>query len=294
MNVEYNKIHPLLAAFDNGDIQDIFQHKSQQLNAPLLADSDDKKPLKIYTLGRFSLVIDNAAVNFPGRAKRKPMDLLKALIALGGRDVCQDRLSEILWPDADGDAAHRSLDTTLHRLRKLLGSDKAIILREGKISLNSEVCWVDAWVFERLQGKLETLLEQLFNENMDSPDIVRLAQIFLNMYKGPFLGASSSESWAIAYRERLRSKYIRLLRKVGRYYESNSQWESALETYQRGLEIDNLIEELYQRSMSCYVNLDLRAEALQLYNTCCTALNTQLSIEPSSHTVAIYRKLLNS
>lgn len=294
MNTQHNGIHPLLAVFEHADLWDVFLQSSQQINAPLFNDEGEQWPLKIYTLGRFSLMINGEAVNFPGRAKRKPMDLLKALIAMGGRDVCQDRLAEILWPDAEGDAAHRSLDTTLHRLRKLLGDDKTIILKEGKISLNGEVCWVDAWVFERLQGRLDSLLEQLFNENMDNPDIVKFAQLFLNLYKGPFLGASSSDSWAFVYRERLRSKFIRVVRKVGRYYEGIEQWDLALEAYQRGLEIDCLIEEFYQKSMACYQQLGLCAEAILLYDRCRTHLDAQLGIEPSSQTKQIYRQLLDS
>ncbi len=57
-------------------------------------------------------------VRFTGKAQRKPLALLQALVAFGGQRVREDRLSEALWPDADGDAAHQALSTTLHRLRR--------------------------------------------------------------------------------------------------------------------------------------------------------------------------------
>jgi len=44
-----------------------------------------------------------------------------ALIAMGGRQVPQTRLADLLWPDAEGDAAYRALITTLQRLRRLIG-----------------------------------------------------------------------------------------------------------------------------------------------------------------------------
>ncbi|MCK7497369.1 MAG: hypothetical protein MZW92_46165 [Comamonadaceae bacterium] len=68
-------------------------------------------------------------------------------------------LAELLWPEADGDAAQRAFDTTLHRLRKLLGHERAVVLSEGRLSLNPTVCWVDAWTLERLIGKLDGLLK---------------------------------------------------------------------------------------------------------------------------------------
>ena len=294
MNSHQNKIQSLLTAMESRDLVEVLRQNSLPFLAPLFDDQDDSPGIRVYTLGRFSLVKNEQAVDFPGRAKRKPMDLLKALIALGGRDVCQVKVAEILWPDADGDAAHRSLDTTLHRLRKLLDNDRAIMLREGKISLSNDCCWVDAWAFERVQGRLEFILDQLFNENIDNQEVVKLANIALSMYKGPFLGVSSSESWAITYRERLRSKYIRLLRKVGRYYEANGKLDIALEAYLKGLEIDGLLEELYQRAMACYCGLELRAEALLCYQRCVMNLRAHLGIPPSPRTEQLHQQLLNS
>ena len=86
-------------------------------------------PIRIYTLGRFVIVKKGNPVKFHKKTQQKPMDLLKAIIALGGRDVSEEELTDLLWPDADGDSAHRVFDTTLYRLRHLLGVEKAIELR---------------------------------------------------------------------------------------------------------------------------------------------------------------------
>ena len=37
---------------------------------------------------------------------------------------------------------------TVLRLRKLLGSSDAVVQQGGKVWLNPELCWVDAWAFE--------------------------------------------------------------------------------------------------------------------------------------------------
>ena len=63
-----------------------------------------------------------------------------------------------LWPDVDGDAAQRSFDTTLHRLRKIMGDDRVLVLRDGKLSLDGRYCRVDVWAFERLLGQSQRLL----------------------------------------------------------------------------------------------------------------------------------------
>ncbi|HEX9157589.1 MAG TPA: hypothetical protein VF827_06180, partial [Syntrophales bacterium] len=106
-------------------------------------------PVKVNTLGRFGLLADDCPVEFGRKVQRRPLSLLKALIALGGRDVPEERLTELLWPDADGDMAHQSFTAALGRLRKLLKKEEALALKEGHLSLSNRNCWVDVWAFER-------------------------------------------------------------------------------------------------------------------------------------------------
>lgn len=105
-------------------------------------------PIKIYTLGRFALVKDGKPVSFTGKTQKRPLDLLKALIALGWRNVNQACLIEALWPDTDGDAAAASFNMALKRLRELLGHPDAVLLTERKLTVNAQLCWVDVWAFE--------------------------------------------------------------------------------------------------------------------------------------------------
>ncbi|MCK5664128.1 MAG: hypothetical protein KAI17_11610, partial [Thiotrichaceae bacterium] len=77
--------------------------------------------VRVYTFGRFSVLINDKPMNLHSKGKNKPIELLKVLIALGGRNIAEPQISEILWSDVDGDQAHSSFTTTLSRLRKVLG-----------------------------------------------------------------------------------------------------------------------------------------------------------------------------
>ncbi|MEK6677785.1 MAG: hypothetical protein AABY39_00050, partial [Nitrospirota bacterium] len=117
-------------------------------------------PVRIYALGRFAIVKDSKPMRFTEKAKHTPLKLLKVIIALGGRDIGAEVVIDTLWPDADGDTGLRSLNTTLHRLRKLLGNDMAISLEDNRLTIDVRHVWVDVFAFQRLLGKIENTLKK--------------------------------------------------------------------------------------------------------------------------------------
>ena len=257
-------------------------------------------PLKIHTLGKFEILKDEKPIQSPGKVQKKPLLLLKALIALGGKEITEEQLSDMLWPDADGDQAHSAFTTNLSRLRQLLGIEKALRFQERKTTLDNRYCWVDAWVFERIVGQAEAVWNKGGRSEESDPllkkDIaaVRLSEKALGVYKGHFLPADQAHSWTTSYRERLRSKYLRAIVRLGDYLEEAGQWEKAVENYERALEVDDLAEELYQHLMTSYFKLGQWTEAIKAYNRCKKMLLVALGIEPSPKTQALYRNLTGS
>ena len=67
------------------------------------------------------------------------------------------------------------------------------------------------------------------------------------------------------------------------------QWRRAVAAYQRGLEADDLAEELYRGLMRCYQRLGRRSEAVAVYQRCRETLAAVLAIAPSQETERLYR-----
>ena len=80
------------------------------------------------------------------------------LIALGGQSLRADRSADALWPHAEADYAHKSFTATLHRLRRLLGREEALLLRDGRPSMNRSLLWVDTWALEQTLAELDETL----------------------------------------------------------------------------------------------------------------------------------------
>jgi DNA-binding SARP family transcriptional activator len=253
-------------------------------------------PVKIHTLGRFELALDGNSVLFSGKVRRKPLQMLKALIALGGKQVNEEQLTDLLWPEADGDQAHSAFSTTLSRLRSFIGYDKAIEIHGGKASLNPRYCWVDAWAFEEICGQVHLLLEGIgetgSRENRESENIIQLAERAISMYGGTFLPDEGNQSWVLPLRERLKNRFIKLITMFGNHLESIEKWEKAAEYYQMTLDLDEIAdEEFYQKLMICHHRLNQPVRAFEVYRRCSKTLAASLGLKPSPKTEIIYKNL---
>ena len=111
------------------------------------------------------------------------------------------------------------------------------------------------------------------------------------LYHGAFLAREMEEPWTMSTSERLRTKFLQMVGKLGDYRQQAGQWDKALECYQKGLEVDDLAEEFCQGLMTCYQRLDRKAEALTFYHRYQKRLSTVLGLEPSAKTLAIYKTL---
>lgn len=247
-------------------------------------------PVTIFTLGRFSLLIRGKPADFGRKFPKRPLELLKAIIAQGGREISISRLTVLLWPDVDGDKATRSFNTTLHRLRKILGDERVLVLRDGKLSLDAHYCWVDVWAFERLLGVARGVLRNVADSNQVYL-LEGLTENLLVLYQDHFLIREDVTGWSVSLRERLRHKFIHHLIEVGRFWEAHGGWEQAIECYRRGIDVDDLVEVFYQRLMTCYLETHRLSEGMSIYRRCRQTLSIMLSLQPEPETESLYLAL---
>ena len=219
--------------------------------------------------------------------------MLKALIAFGGRGVREEQIMDAIWPDAEADYAHRSFSTTLHRLRKMIGYNQAVPLKGGCLSLNPVYIWVDSWAFERRIGAVEKMLTPQITYG-EHDEVIRKTQKAIDYYRGPFLGSETWEPWAVNYGERLRNKFLRIVGKLGHFWEKAGHLEEAIECFQKSLEVDNTDEETYRRLMALHYRMGRLSKALSTYHRCKEILLDNLNIQPSEDTENLRRSLVRS
>ena len=244
-------------------------------------------PVKVYTFGAFSVLVDNKPLSDNHRGQNKPLALLKAIIAYGGQNVSERVLSDDLWPDAEGDAAHVAFTTTLHRLRKILGLNRAVTLNGHQVSLDRHCCWVDLYALNKLLSQADELAGTC-KTGVDRQQ--QLTDQIFKLYQGRFLEGDDA-AWLLTPRERLHNRVLQQLEKTAAHLEGCQQWQQAATSYEHGLAIDPLMEGFYQGFIRCLEKMGRRAEALVVYRRCCKVLKTSLNIPPSAKTQALGKQL---
>ena len=250
-------------------------------------------PLKVYTLGRFEILRDDKHLALSAKTQKKPLELLKSLISFGGENVMEEQLTDSLWPDADGDLAHRSFNTTLHRLRKLIGIDSALQLRSGRLSLIQKYCWLDTRAFEAICAEIEDASKADGNGKIREGNVIRhLFDKAVRLYTGHFLASDTDLPYTSSTREHLRNRFLGIIEKAGERCCALGQWDGAIEYYSKGIETDNLAELCYQGLIICYQKLGQETKAIEIYNRCKTAISESLGLSPSTKTEELFASLI--
>jgi len=237
--------------------------------------SESPVELEIVTLGGFSVRLNGEPLLMGRKEPRRPLSLLKAIIAFGGSQVPQTVLENALWPESDGDAARAAFEVNLRRLRRLCVNPDLIQRSGGQVGLDLQRCGSDI-------RKLEELCRLLGQANKGSEDDSGqlLADLF-RTYKGDFLPDEES-AWALTARERVRALFVRAVCRAAQALEQRAAWEDALDSYGKGLAASNLVEPFFLGAIRCNVKLGRVADAWWTFERCRRAFSAageQLSRE---------------
>jgi LuxR family transcriptional regulator, maltose regulon positive regulatory protein len=248
-------------------------------------------PLRVRTLGGFAIERDGAPVKFSRKAPKRLLDLLRLIIALGGRHADVGRVAATLWPEAQGDEAREALKAMLRRTRTLLGGD-ILVVRDHQIAFDERTTWLDTWAFEHVVGRIESQLGAgIAAKQVDDGELEQRRLQLIALYRGHLFGEAESPPWALSLRDRLRARFIRSVDALGQRLESIGRTQGAIALYRAALEQDNLAEELYQRLIGCHLARAEAAQALNAYRRCRELLSIVLGLKPSARTEALVARI---
>ncbi|MGV3655651.1 MAG: BTAD domain-containing putative transcriptional regulator [Noviherbaspirillum sp.] len=233
-------------------------------------------PIAVRTLGKLEIWLDGDLVKASGKAPQRPLMLLKALLCGGESGKSQAALADQLWPEAE--SAKSAVNVTIHRLRKLLGSDAAIVVASGTVALNRKLVWTDISDLCKVCNRVENLPVETA-----AAEVLRLVNALLDLYRGPFCEGEES-SWLIAARDRWRNHFLAAVAALGKRLETYGAWTDAIRLYLHALDNEPLAEAIHRGLMRCAHARNDSAAAYSAYRRCRDTLSIVLGRKPSPET----------
>ena len=253
----------------------VFGRQRLQANA---RDEGEVAPyLKIYAFGEGQVVRDGQMLSSSDWQAAMAKELFFYILLHGPLE--RDAIGVVFWPDLPAKKMRNSFHTTLHRIRRAVGT-RAVITEGGCYRLGDVSYWFDVEEFEALVARARLLPPH----DWQAEDLWQRA---LALYRGDFL-PEVERIWCVSKREALREMYIEALIGMGRCHEARREFEGAVDWYRQALDVDELHEEVHRRIMHCYAEAGQRFRALAQYRRCEAILKAELGLRPSQETRRLY------
>lgn len=221
--------------------------------------------MRLFTLGGFRVLCKDQQPYPDAAAETSATDLLKVIVALGGRRVPENKIAAALWPCADYATACMHYDTTLAGLQSWLSDAAVLVIADGTVSLDERHCWVDTWALERCFTHIRETLSDTSRWQHEWKALAAQTDRLLRLYRGDFLHGEHARAWSFALRERLRHHFVRTLAQVGVHWRRSGEVQRAMQCCRAGLAVDPLAEPLSRLLVQCLMDQGRLREAAANY-----------------------------
>jgi ATP/maltotriose-dependent transcriptional regulator MalT/DNA-binding SARP family transcriptional activator len=246
---------------------------------PLAVLARSASSVSIRVLGAFQVIRNGVPVPRGAWRSRKARQLLKIVVARGGRPVPREQLMELLWPDADPTRAGNRLSVLLSALRDVLqpGSEHA---EPGPLMTDGTGVWLDYHLVdvdvERFREDANAALEAHRHRRPDA--LLRLIAAEAE-HTGEFLEEDPYQEWAAALAEEIRATHIALLRALVSSLREAGEIEEVVRYALRLLEKDPYDEQTHIDLVDVLLAAGRHGEARRRYGFYLRAM-AELGVTP--------------
>ena len=238
--------------------------------------------LTIHAFGRTQVRAKGELVT-PAKWKAISAKELFFYLLAASRALTKEEIGEIFWPESDPDQLKLSFKNNLYRLRHALGQD-VIIFEDNLYRFNH---YAD---YEYDVENFINLLEKAKEAVAVKDKIVHL-RAATQLRKGPYL-QDLDGTWILPERERLEQAWLDAMKQLAEAERQTRDLQAAVQTCQEALKVDTCREDIHRLAMQLHYELGDRLAIIWQYQACCKALRSELDIDPSEETEALYRRLI--
>ena len=256
------------------------------------ASATDSMPIRAVMLGDIKLYVGDVLIDDEISRSNKMWNLLAYLIVNRNRNVPQDELIDILWPEDDSQNPGNALKTLLYRTRAtvlpLLGDEPQLILSQrGSYSWNHSLnCELDAEQFA-------DLVRQAGDKALSDVERRNLYRKALSLYKQDFLPKLADQLWVIPLQTYYHTLYLEAVFAYANLLMAAEQYAELAELINEAIVIEPYYDKLHALLITALLRQGNSLAALNHYESATELLYRNLGVHPSEELRALYKEIMN-
>lgn len=284
----WDSVQPFLSDLEEG----LREQAMARLGPSQTSGAPQVPPLSIYGFGKFRVFVGGKEVEDKLWKTRKSKYMFAYLAANGGKDVPDEKVMEIFWPDHEPEKARQSLYAALSHMRKALDavspgeSERTINARKGFYKFNTDRSYLlDIQEFDRLYDQGQARIK----DGREDEAMVCL-QKAEQLYQGEFM-EGYYDDWAVFMREELEMKYVEVLQVLMEHFQDLKKHDVVIDYAQRLLKHDPCQQEAHSALMHSYIQQGKPELAARQYQTCTQIMKNELNMSPSPELTELYLRI---
>ena len=300
---------PMLLGLDSVQSERILQHLAWDVVAPFVGElpaeqrekamarlgskegsvAPQPPPLSIYALGNFRVFAGGAEVGDKIWKTKKSKYLFVYFASNAGRDVPDEKIMDMFWPDHQPEKARQSLYAALSHIRKALESanagetERVVLARKGFYRFDSEKSYFyDVREFDALYQEGQARIKAGHEE-----EAMVAFQKAESLYSGDFL-EGYYEDWAMLIRDDVSMRRVDMLQTLMDHFYDLGRYEVCIDYAHRLLKIDSCHQEGHLALMQCFIALEKPDQAVRQYQTCSQVMKNELNLSPPREATELY------
>ena len=245
--------------------------------------SQKKSEIEIYGLGQFIVKYNGKITKCEDWSSDKALKLFKYFLINRNKEIYNEEIVEIFWPEIDPEIGTKRLYNTIYLLRKNIGLKDILVNKTTSYKFNNKYsCWIDWEHFEKLYNKCR------------SNNSIETLKKAVDLYQGDLLPGLRYEYWVEDVRTNLREKYLDIIYKLSEELYLKNEYNEALKYIKKVLSKDLYREEYYELLMNILARTGKIYDALLVYENYVKILTDELGIEPGEKIQKTYNRIKNS
>ena len=256
--------------------------------------ASDNQILRVSMLGGCSISWDGRCIDDVSYRSRKPWLLLEYLITFRNREISQEELVDLLYPNEKGANPTGALKTLVYRVRSMLEELDYPDSRNMILVTRGSYAWNTSLPMELDVDQFELACQKASSPWITPDEKLETCLAATDLYKGDFLSRTAGEAWVTPLSTYYHSMYIHLVQTTVDLLMARDRWGEVGRLCDQAIAIDGYEEFFHYHLIRALVRTGQTQLALEQYKKMYSLFYTELGVTPSADLTALYREIIKT